>query len=60
MQENLESWAIAPAPDMAPLGGADPQEWYFSQSYTDRLPVAPPTPDNVAAMVEVAYRLLLG
>ena len=60
MQENLQSWAIAPAPEMAPLDRADPQEWYFSQGYTDGLPVAPPTPDKVAAMVEVAYRLFLG
>jgi hypothetical protein len=53
MQENLQSWSIAPAPDMTPLDRADPQEWYFSQGYTDLLPDAPPTPDKVAPMVEV-------
>jgi hypothetical protein len=27
-------------------------EWYFGQGWTDGLPVVPPTPDTVAAMVE--------
>ena len=39
------------AGDMAPFDGADPQEWYFAQGYTDGLPVVPPTPDKVEAMV---------
>lgn len=40
-----------PAPDMSPLDGQDPQEWYFDRGYTDGLPVTPPTPQAVDAMV---------
>lgn len=31
--------------------GADAVEWYFEQGLTDGLPVVPPTPESVAAMV---------
>ena len=43
---------VAPEADMTSLDGIDPQEWYFAQGYTDGLPVVPPTPDKVDAMVE--------
>ena len=31
--------------------GTDLVEWYFAQGWTDGLPVVPPTPEAVAAMV---------
>jgi hypothetical protein len=31
--------------------GTDLVEWYFEQGWTDGLPVVPPTPEAVAAMV---------
>jgi hypothetical protein len=33
--------------------GTDLVEWYFAQGWTDGLPVVPPTPEKVAAMVAV-------
>ena len=38
--------------DMTPFDGVDPQEWYFEQGYTDGLPVVPPTPEKIEAMVD--------
>jgi hypothetical protein len=40
------------APEGAPSAGDDLVEWYFEQGFTDGLPVVPPTPEKVAAMVE--------
>ena len=52
MAANLQDAMAGSWQDMVALDGADPQEWYFSQGYTDGLPVVPPTPEKVAAMVE--------
>ena len=38
--------------EVTPFDGADPQEWYFSHGYTDGLPIVPPTPEKLDAMVE--------
>ena len=38
-------------PDMTSISGVDPQEWYAERGYTDGLPIAPPTPETVAAVV---------
>jgi hypothetical protein len=35
-----------------PAPGADLVEWYFEQGWTDGLPVVPPTPEKIAAVVE--------
>ncbi len=35
-----------------PAPGEDLVEWYFEQGWTDGLPVVPPTPEKIAAMVE--------
>jgi len=35
-----------------PAADADLVEWYFERGFTDGLPVVPPTPEKVAAMVE--------
>jgi hypothetical protein len=32
--------------------GTDLIEWYYEQGYSDGLPVVPPTPEKVAAMLE--------
>ncbi len=32
--------------------GTDLVEWYFEQGYSDGLPVVPPTPEKISAMVE--------
>jgi hypothetical protein len=34
--------------------GTDLVEWYFSQPWSDGLPVVPPTPEKIAAVVELA------
>ena len=52
MQANSPVAAGTPQADMIPLIDTDLQEWYFAQGYTDGLPVVPPTPDKIAAMVE--------
>lgn len=44
--------AAVGAADATPFEGADPQEWYFANGYTDGLPVVPPTEDKIEAMVE--------
>ncbi len=56
-QASLTSAVGALIPDMTPIDGADPQEWYFSQGDTDGLPVAPPTPEKVGAMCESRFNL---
>ena len=39
-------------PSTAPTSDqVDLVEWYFEQGWTDGLPVVPPTPETVAAMV---------
>ena len=35
-----------------PNDNVDLIEWYFEQGWTDGLPVVPPTPEAVAAMIE--------
>ena len=45
-EQALKSPSTAPPPD------ADLVEWYFEQGWSDGLPVVPPTPDKIAAMVE--------
>ena len=40
---------IARRPDREPV---DLVEWYFRQGWTDGLPVVPPTPQSVGAMVD--------
>ncbi len=36
----------------APTDPAELIEWYFEQGWTDGLPVVPPTPESVDAMVQ--------
>ena len=43
----LESTAASPVPE-----GTDLVEWYFEQGWGDGLPVVPPTPEKLAAMLE--------
>src|ERR1700747_1792019 len=43
--------AAAPRAERCLPAGADLAEWYFAQGWTDGLPVVPPTPESVAAMV---------
>ena len=52
MQAISQGAAEALEADMTPLADVDPQEWYFSQGYTDGLPVVPPTADKIAAMLD--------
>ncbi|MCZ6647075.1 MAG: hypothetical protein O7B79_12645 [SAR324 cluster bacterium] len=41
-----------PTADQAPQTTADLVEWYFEQSWTDGLPVVPPTAEKIAAAVQ--------
>ena len=41
-----------PAAVDAPPADVDLVEWYFERGWTDGLPVVPPTPDRIEAMVE--------
>src|ERR1051325_5177811 len=38
------------SPERLPKG-TDLVEWYFEQGWTDGLPVGPPTPEKIAAMI---------
>ena len=42
------------SPDIEPH---DLVEWYFEQGWTDGLPVVPPTPETVAAMVAASVAM---
>ncbi len=42
----------AAKPFRQPAPGTDLLEWYFEQGWGDGLPVVPPTPEKIAAMVE--------
>ena len=44
--ENAEPGIGVPIPE-----GLDAVEWYFRQPWSDGLPVVPPTPDKIDAMV---------
>jgi len=44
--------AAAPAPTASVPEGIDLIEWYYEHGYSDGLPVVPPTPAKVAAMLE--------
>ena len=44
--------AASPKPATPPAADVDLVEWYFEQGWTDGLPVVPPTPERVAAMVD--------
>lgn len=37
----------------APAAGTDLIEWYYAQGYSDGLPLVPPTPEKVAAVIDV-------
>ena len=44
--------ASAPAPGATVPEGTDLVEWYYEKGYSDGLPVVPPTPAKVVAMLE--------
>ncbi len=52
-RRDLPQTTSAPsAPTIAAVKQVDLVEWYFEQGWTDGLPVVPPTPETVAAMVD--------